>query len=171
MDGLECAPLVYHSRRQLAYRITHGTTELIQVLSVHPTVKRSTNISAFQPEPNVVQLIDHRVLDRREPETACGGGGGYTLIIVRRELTEPKTALAGAMLATSFARFMASMATFIVEMVPSCPLGSWGVAAIVEAQRCGEKTVLLEGVRKSPSPDGDRRPLSHGGSRANGGVQ
>ena len=35
-----------------------------------------------------------------------------TLIITRRMLTEQKTALAGVILETSFARFMASMAAF-----------------------------------------------------------
>jgi len=45
--------------------------------------------------------------------------GKHTLIIVKRMLTEPKTALAGVMLATSFARFKASMAAFNDERVRS----------------------------------------------------
>ena len=36
----------------------------------------------------------------------------HTLIIVRRILAEPKTALAGVMLTTSFVIFMASMVAF-----------------------------------------------------------
>ena len=51
---------------------------------------------------------------------------------------------------------MASMATFNAEMVLSCPFGRWEVAAIVEAQRGGEKTVLGKAVRKGPNPDGDK---------------
>jgi len=43
--------------------------------------------------------------------------------MVRRILTEPKTALAGVILETSFARFMVSMATFNEESVPSRPFG------------------------------------------------
>jgi len=39
------------------------------------------------------------------------------LIIVRRILAEPKTALAGVTLESSFARFKPSMATFKDEMV------------------------------------------------------
>ena len=39
----------------------------------------------------------------------------HTLNIVSRALTEAKTALAGVILETSFARFMASMATFSEE--------------------------------------------------------
>jgi len=57
-------------------------------------------------------------------------------------LTDPKTALAGVILETSFARFMASMAMFNEEMVPSCPFGCWGLAAIIEMQRGGEGMVL-----------------------------
>ena len=52
----------FNSRRQLAYRITHGTTELIELLSVHPPAKRSTDISAFQSKFNVVQFVDRRIL-------------------------------------------------------------------------------------------------------------
>ena len=47
VDGPECAPLVCNSRRQLVYRITNGATELIQVLSIHPPVKRSADIGAL----------------------------------------------------------------------------------------------------------------------------
>jgi hypothetical protein len=42
-----------------------------------------------------------------------------TLIMARITLTEPKTALAGVILQTSFARFMASMAMFNEERVIS----------------------------------------------------
>jgi len=77
-----------------------------------------------------------------------------TLTIVRRILTEPKTALAGVILETSFARFMVSMATFNEEMAPSRPFGCWGLASIVEIQRSGQNTVLCAAVRNlRPSPD------------------
>ena len=46
-----------------------------------------------------------------------------TLIIVRRALTVPNAALAGAMSTMSFARFMASMAIFNEERAPSRPFG------------------------------------------------
>ena len=52
--------------------------------------------------------------------------------MVRRTLTEPKTALAGVMLETSFARFMASMAAFSEEMALPCPC-RWDPVSMVEA--------------------------------------
>ena len=80
------------------------------------------------------------------------------MTIVRRMLTDPKTALAGVIVEISFARFMASMAIFNEEIVPSGPFGRWGLASIVETQRGGENTVVRGAVRKGPSPDRDRRP-------------
>ena len=64
------------------------------------------------------------------------------MTIVRRILTDPKTALAGVMLDISFARFMASMAIFNEERVPSCPFGRWALVAIVGTQGSDENTVL-----------------------------
>jgi len=107
----------------LAYRITHRTTEFIQLLSVHPPIERSTDISTFQPELDVVQFVGHRILTTSEHGPSDCRRRKRTLIIVRRILTEPKTALAGVTLAASFARFRASMATFNEEMVPSRPFG------------------------------------------------
>ena len=52
--------------------------------------------------------------------------------MVRRALTEPKTALAGVALEISFARFKASIATFKEERRPSRVFDSWGLVAIVE---------------------------------------
>ena len=57
------------------------------------------------------------------------------MIIVRIALTEPKTALAGVILESSFARFKASMATFNAEIMLSRPLGRWGSASMVETAR------------------------------------
>jgi len=71
----------------------------------------------------------------------------HTLTIVRRILTDPKTALAGVMLEISFARFMASMAMFNEEMVPSRPFDRWGLASIVETRCGGKNMVLREAVR------------------------
>jgi len=71
---------------------------------------------------------------------------------VRRILTDPKTALAGVMLEISFARFMASIAMFNEERVPSRPFGRWDLAAIVKIQRGGEKAVSREAVKRGSGP-------------------
>jgi len=57
-----------------------------------------------------------------------------TLIILRRTLTVPKTALAGVMLEILSAIFMASMAAFSKETVFSRPFGRCDLGAMVEAQ-------------------------------------
>ena len=92
-----------------------------------------------------------------------------TLIIVRRILTDPKTALAGVMLETSFARFMASMARFNEESVPSRPFCfcRWDWASIVEPRRSGERWSCVEAVREGPNPGRDRRPSCRDRPRAN----
>ena len=46
-----------------------------------------------------------------------------TLIIERITLTEPKTAFAGVILESSFARFKTSMDPFNAEIAPSRPFG------------------------------------------------
>jgi len=63
------------------------------------------------------------------------------LIVVRMMLTEPKTALAGVMLESSFARFKASMVVFNTRIVPSLPLGRWDSAPMVETGGSWERTV------------------------------
>ena len=55
-----------------------------------------------------------------------------TFIIVRRMLTDPKRALAGVMVETSFARFRPSMATSREERIRSRPFESLDSMAIVE---------------------------------------
>jgi len=55
-----------NSRCQLIYCITHRLVEIAQFLSIHPPVKRSTNVSALQPEFNILQLVSHLVLGVRE---------------------------------------------------------------------------------------------------------
>ena len=64
------------------------------------------------------------------------------MIVPRIKLTEPKTALAGVALEISFARFMASMATFSMRRTSSwcfCRLELF--APMVEGRGSCEKTV------------------------------
>ena len=68
--------------------------------------------------------------------------------MVSRTPTEPKTAFAGVMLETSFARFTASMARFNEERVLSRLFGRLGLVAIVETQRRGEETSLRAGCEE-----------------------
>jgi hypothetical protein len=75
-----------------------------------------------------------------------------TLIIARMTLTEPKTAFAGVILESSFARFKASMAAFNVEIVPSRPLGRWDSASMVETRGGGEGTVQRGGREEGLEP-------------------
>lgn len=65
------------------------------------------------------------------------------MIIVRRTAAEPNAALAGVIPEASFARFMASMAAFNKEIVPSRPLDCCDVVFIVETQGSCEKPVRL----------------------------
>ena len=74
------------------------------------------------------------------------------MTIARTTLTEPKTAFAGVMLETSFARFKASMATFNAEMVPSPPLGRWDLASMVKTGGSCERTVRREGHEDGSKP-------------------
>ena len=57
-----------------------------------------------------------------------------TLIIVRRTLTEPKTALAGVLLEISFARLKTSMKPFNAEVTSPRSLGCWDSVSMVETQ-------------------------------------
>ena len=69
------------------------------------------------------------------------------MIVVRTKATVPKTALAGVAFAISFARFMASMATFSEETVLS---SRWTPASMVETRGSGEKTVWNSGWAEGP---------------------
>jgi hypothetical protein len=84
-----------------------------------------------------------------------------TLIIVSRTLTEPKTALAGVTLETSFARFKASMATFNAERRPPHPFGRWESVAIAETCAGAGEWFGKEAVRKKPNADADGRSFHH----------
>jgi len=86
--------------------------------------------------------------------------GERTLIIVRRTLTEPKTALAGVMLDTSFARFTASMATFNDERASSRRF------SMVESRGNCKKQCCRQAAGNGPDPDVDGRPSCHGAPRA-----
>jgi hypothetical protein len=58
----------FNPRRQLIYRLAHGSTKVVQFLSVHPPIKGSAYISASQPEVDVVGFIAHGILHT----LACG---------------------------------------------------------------------------------------------------
>ena len=68
-----------------------------------------------------------------------------TLIIVRRTLTVPKTALAGVTLETSFARFMTSMAASDEERTPFRSFGRWDLVLMAESWGSWEKVVWRPG--------------------------
>ena len=46
----------------MAYGIRHGTTELIQFLSVHSPIKGSTYVRTGQTKFDVVLFVGHRIL-------------------------------------------------------------------------------------------------------------
>ena len=81
--------------------------------------------------------------------------------MVRRTLTEPKTALAGVTLETSFARFMASIATFNDERTPSRRSCRWESGSMVEGQGRGERRCCRQAVRKGPDLHGHERSFFH----------
>ena len=66
------------------------------------------------------------------------------MIIVRRTPTEPKTTLAGVMLETSFARFMASMATFNEETAPVLGFCRESALIVETAARKGCGTLAVQ---------------------------
>ena len=113
-----------NSRRQLFDRLAHRIAELVHALSFQSSTEGETDIGARFPKFDVIRLIGHRVLERFQPTVhKQRTRRRLTLIMERRMLAEPKTALAGVMLAISFARSRASMSTFNAEMVPSHSLG------------------------------------------------
>ena len=60
------------------------------------------------------------------------------------------------------------MAIFNEERAPARPFGGWEFASMVEAGGSLEETVWRAGcARRSPGPDGDRRPPCHDTPRAN----
>jgi len=69
----------------------------------------------------------------------------HTLMSVRRTLTEPKTALAGAIGETFSARLVSWMAAFNAEVAPSRPPGGWESVVMVGTRNGCERTVRREG--------------------------
>ena len=57
-------------RGQMIYPVTHGPAELVQFLSVHPPFQGSADISAVQPELNVIGIVGHQVLVVCKPGTS-----------------------------------------------------------------------------------------------------
>jgi len=56
-------------RCQLCNRIAHGLTKVVHLLSVHPPLKGSTDITAAEPELDILLFVGHRVLGGCESET------------------------------------------------------------------------------------------------------
>ena len=88
--------------------------EIIRLLSSHSSVKGFTNVGAGQPKLNIVHFIGHGILVAHEHRMNLRRRK-HTLTVIRRTLMAAKAAVAGVMLKASFARFMASMATFSKE--------------------------------------------------------
>ena len=73
--------------------------------------------------------------------------------MARRILAEPKTALAGVILETSFVRFKASMTALNAEAVPPHSLDCWVLRSMAETRGGCERIVGVEAVREATSPD------------------
>ena len=85
----------------------------------------------------------------------------HTLIIPRRTLAEPKTALAGVMDEISFARFIASMATSNAGRAPSRSFNFKDSVAIVGTRRWWEKIGRRTGCVGKSKPHIDERGFRH----------
>ena len=143
-----------NSRRQLFDCLAHRVAELVQILSFQSSAEGETDVGEHLPKFDVIRLIGHFVLELFQPgDYQQRKRGKPTLIIARRMLAEPKTALAGVILETSFARFKASITTFNAETVPSCSLGCWVVCSIAETRSDCERIVSVEVVKETTSPD------------------
>ena len=113
-------------------RLTHEVVKVVQPLPIKSPVQDNTDFGAGQTKLDVVHLVDHCVLGASLSATGQQETKRrLTLIITRITLTKPKTTLAGVILETSFARFMASMVAFNAEIVSSRLLGRWGSTFIV----------------------------------------
>ena len=136
----------FNPRRQLVYRLAHGLTEVVLFLPGRSSIKGFTDIGAVKPKLDVILFVGYGFLvdgetDARRDGTGGGGEWKRTLIIVSRTLTEPKTALAGATLTISSAKFIASMATVKDERAPPGTFCCREFVAIVEnGGSCGKTT-------------------------------
>jgi len=119
----------FSPRRQLLDCLAHGVIEVVQPLPTQrgrcrrqrrPAQVRR-NPSGLPSRPRCISDCNRSTNTRR-----------LTLIIARITLTEPKTAFAGVILESSFARFKASMAASNTEIAPSRPLGRRSSTSIVE---------------------------------------
>ena len=70
-------------------------------------------------------------------------------MIIARTPTKTKAAVAGVILETSFARFMASMAIFNNERTPSRPFHRWGSVFIPRTRGGREKRWNEQVARKN----------------------
>ena len=143
-----------NSRRQLLDCLADGVVKVAHPLPAQSPVECSTNFGAGQPKFDIIYLIDHAVLGvfQSTIDDRPTKNRRLTLIVVRIMLTVPKAALAGAMLAISFARFKVSMATFNAEIVLSRPLGRRDLASMVEARSSGERIVRCQGCEEGSGP-------------------
>ena len=101
--------------------LRYWPTRRIHFSAIHLRVERPTHTGTGQPQLNVIKPVDYRVLCTSAGSWLVYAGGTLTLIVVRRALTEPHTALAGVGLVAFLARFKSWMASFNVERVPFCP--------------------------------------------------
>ena len=132
-----------NSRRQLVDCLARGVIEIVQPPPVQSIVEGGTDVGAGQPKFDVIFPLDQCVLG------ACQSTIGQqktsrklTLIVERRTLTVPKTALAGAIAEASFAGSNASMAVFNAEIASSGrSLGRWDPTSIAETRGSRERTV------------------------------
>ena len=70
---------VYHwfnQHRQLIYRLARGLAEVVQFLSIRSSVEGPTDIGAVQPSPDEILIVNHRLLDTREPRAHRRRRGG-----------------------------------------------------------------------------------------------
>jgi len=80
-------------------------------------------------------------------------------------MTEPKTALAGVILESSFVIFKVSMAASNIKTALSRPLGRWESAFMVDTRGSCERTVRGEGREEDSQRGG--RPFDMHTPRAN----
>ena len=120
------------SHCQLRNHLRHRVFEVLQFLPAQPPAEGSSDTSTGQPEFNVVRLVCHHVLGPFQPVVGRRKTRKIlTFIVMRMMLTEPKTALAGVMLETSFTRFKTSMAVFNPETTPSHSIGHRDLASMI----------------------------------------
>ena len=135
-----------NSHRQLVDRLAHRSVEIIQHLPVQYPSEGCTDVGTGQPKFDTIGPVDQLVLGpfqstigrqetRRKP----------TLIVERMTLTEPKTALAGAIVEASLARFKVSMALFNADIVSSRSLGCWDPTSMVGTRCSRERTMRRAG--------------------------